>query len=268
MEIELSNISYRDKFKNFSYKFNSNKVTSIMGTSGSGKSLIGYIIMDLINHDNGSIIIDGSFNYDKYKLMKDIGYVFQNPVDHFFSKTVGEEIGFGLKQFRFKLNKQYEQIINSLKMVGLSDNFYDRKISSLSSGEAEMVAIASSLVLNPKVLILDEPTVYLDYKAKNKLIKLIKMLRDKYHKTVIIMSNDVDFIYQVSDKYLFLDNCSLVSSGNIDDIMTNSDLLDKYGYEIPSINKFINLVKDKKNIELNYTNDINKLVMDVIEYER
>ena len=268
MEIELSNICYRNKFNNFSYKFNKNKVTSIMGRSGSGKSLLGYLIMDLINYDKGSIVVDGRFNYDKNKLMKDIGYVFQNPVDHFFSRTVGEEIGFGLKQFRFKLDKQHEQIINSLKMVGLSDSFYDRKINSLSSGEAEMVAIASSLVLNPKVLILDEPTVYLDYKAKNKLIKLIKMLRDKYHKTVIIMSNDVDFIYQVSNNYIFMDNCNLVSSGDIDDIMTNSDLLNKYGYEIPNINKFINLVKDKKNIELSYTNDINKLVMDVIEYER
>lgn len=268
MEIELSNISYKDKLNNFNYKFSKNKVTSIMGRSGSGKSLIGYIIMDLINYDNGSIIIDGRFNYDKHKLMKDIGYVFQNPMDHFFSKTVGEEIGFGLKQFRFKLDKQYEHIIDSLKMVGLSENFYDRKINGLSSGEAEMVAIASSLVLNPKVLILDEPTVYLDYKAKNKLVKLIKMLRDKYHKTIIIMSNDVEFIYQVSDEYVFMDNCNIVSGGNIKDIMTNSNLLNKYGYEIPNISKFINLVKDKKNIELNYTNNINELVMDVMEHER
>ena len=268
MEIELSSIKYKKQMNDLSCKFDSNCVTSIIGKSGSGKSLIGYIIMDLVNRDGGSISVDGMLNYDKDKFMKDVGYVFQNPFDHFFCNTVREEIAFGLKQFRFKLDKMNIQVSESLKMVGLNDNFLDRKLNTLSSGEACMVAIASSLVLNPKVLILDEPTVYLDNSFKNRLIKLIKMLRDKYHKSVILMSNDVDFVYSVSDKYIFIDNYQIIQSGRIDEIMSNNKLLDSYGYEIPSINRFVQLANDKKNVKLNYTNDIDKLVMDVINGER
>ena len=268
MEIELSNIKYKNRLNDFNCKFDSNCVTSIIGKSGSGKSLIGYIIMDLVNRDGGSISVDGVLNYDKDKFMKDVGYVFQNPFDHFFCKTVREEIAFGLKQFRFKLNKINIQISESLKMVGLDDSFLERKLNTLSSGEACMVAIASSLVLNPKVLILDEPTVYLDNNLKNKLMKLIKMLRDKYHNSVILMSNDVDFVYSVSDKYILIDSYQIIRSGDIEEVMSNNKLLESYGYEIPYINQFVQLVRDKKNVMLNYTNDIDKLVMDVINNER
>ena len=268
MEIELSNIKYKNQLNDFNCKFNDNYVTSIIGKSGSGKSLIGYIIMDLVHRDGGSISIDGRLNYDENQLMKDIGYVFQNPFDHFFCNTVGEEIAFGLKQFQYKTNKITVQVKDSLKMVGLDEKFYDRRINTLCSGEARLVAIASSLALNPKALILDEPTVYLDNNSKKKLIKLIKMLRDKYHKTIIIMSNDVDFVYEVSDEYILIDNFQIIRSGSIDEIMSNNKLLEFYGYEIPCINKFIQLIRNKKNIMINYTNDIDKLVMDVIDNER
>ena len=102
MEIELYNIRYKNIIESFSYKFENGKVTSILGKSGSGKSLIGYIIMDLVKYDSGNILVNGSSSYNLNQFMKDVGYVFQKPTDHFFCKTVSEEIGFGLKQFKFK----------------------------------------------------------------------------------------------------------------------------------------------------------------------
>ena len=268
MEIKLSNISYKDKINNFNYTFKDSKVTAIMGKSGSGKSLIGYLIMGLVDSYRGSIIVDGSDKYNKNRFMKDVGYVFQNPLFHFFSSTVREEIGFGLKQFRFKLPKMNTQIMNSLKALGLPESFLDRKVNTLSSGDAELVAIASSIVLNPKVLILDEPTVFLDYTSRRKLVKLIRMLRDKYNKSVIIISNDVDFVYEVSDEYILMDNYSIVRSGNISDIMIDDSILESIGYEIPLINRFVDIARKNKNIDLGYTNDIDKLVMEVIDNER
>ena len=268
MEIELYNIRYKNIIESFSYKFENGKVTSILGKSGSGKSLIGYIIMDLVKYDSGNILVNGSSSYNLNQFMKDVGYVFQKPTDHFFCKTVSEEIGFGLKQFKFKLNKMENQIRESLSMVGLDDSFYDKDINTLSSGEAFLVALASSLVLNPKVIILDEPTVYLDYNYKCNLVKLIKMLRDRYNKTVIIMSNDISFVYSISDNYVFMDNCKLIKSGNINDLINNSNLLSSFGYEIPMSINFINMVKEKKGVDLKYTNDINELVRDVINNVR
>lgn len=265
MEIELNNICYKDKLVDFSYKFGNSNVISIIGNSGSGKSLIGYVIMGLLKCDRGNILVDGSSNYDRYMLMKDVGYVFQNPRDHFFCDTVYEEIAFGLKQFKFKENKMDSQVRDSLKMVFLDDSYLSRKIDSLSSGEMERVAIASSLVLNPKVLILDEPTVYLDGKVRKELVKLVKMLKNRYHKTVIVMSNDMDFVCSVSDKYILMDKGSIVKKGNINDIMSDTYVMDDCGVEIPLPNQFVKMVRDRKGIELEYTCDIDLLIKEVVD---
>lgn len=268
MEIELYNIGYKNLLEEFCYKFQSGKVTSILGKSGSGKSLIGYIIMDLVRYDSGNILVNSVSSYDKNQFMKDVGYVFQKPTEHFFCKTVSEEIGFGLKQFRYKLDKMEKLIRESLSMVGLDESFYYRDINTLSSGEAFLVALASSLILNPKVIILDEPTVYLDYNCKRNLIKLIKMLRDRYNKSIIVMSNDISFVYSVSDNYVFVDNCKLIKSGSIEELIYNSDLLSSFGYEVPMSINFINMVNREKNISLEYTNDIDELVREVVDSVR
>ncbi len=267
MEIELYDVSYENILNRFSYKFEKEKVTSILGKSGSGKTLIGYIIMGLLKY-RGSILVNGKNNYDKNSFMKDVGYVFQKPTDHFFCNTVSEEIGFGLKQFRFKLNKMHDQIVDSLIMVGLDESYYDRKINTLSSGESFLVALASSLVLNPKVIILDEPTVYLDYKYKKILIKLVKMLRDRYKKSIIIMSNDISFVYSVSDNFVFLDDCKMLKNGNVNNLINDSNILNSFGYEIPESTRFVDLVRAIKGIDLKYTSDIDELVMDVVKNAR
>lgn len=264
MEISLCNVSCLNKLTDINYKFVSGKVTSIIGKSGSGKSLIGYVIMHIFKCDKGNILVDGKRSYDTYKFMRDVGYVFQNPYDHFFCDNVFDEISFGLKQFKYKLGKINKQVSDVLKMVGLDDSYMDRRIDSLSNGEAERVAIASSLVLNPKVLILDEPTIYLDFKVKKKLVKLLNLLKNKYNKTIIIMSNDMDFVCSVSDDYVLIDCGKIVKNGEIGDIMFDGDLLNSYGIDISFISQFINIVKTRKNISLGYTYDIDKLVEEVV----
>lgn len=259
MEIKLDNLYCSNKINKINYSFASGKVTSIIGKSGSGKSIIGYAIMDLIKIDGGSITVDKNKNYDKHLLMKKIGYVYQNPWEHFFCETVYEEIAFGLKQFKFKIDKFDKQVRDALIMVGLDEKFLDKKISTLSSGEAERVAIASSLVLNPDVLILDEPTVFLDSKVKKDISRLVKMLRDRYSKTVIIMSNDMDFVFDVSDNYLLINNGKIKSSGSI------SELIDEDIDDVPNSYKFERFVRDKYKINLKYTSNIHDLVMDVVD---
>ena len=259
MEIKLNNLCCVNTLNEINYTFSEGKITSIIGKSSSGKSIIGYAIMDLVDIDSGNILIDKKASYDKHLLMKKIGYVYQEPWEHFFCETVYDEIAFGLKQFKYKLDKIDKQVKDALKMVGLDERYLNKKISTLSSGEAERVAIASSLVLNPDVLILDEPTVFLDSKVKKDISRLVKMLRDRYSKTVIIMSNDMDFVFDVSDNYLLINNGKIKSSGSI------SKLIDEDIDDVPNSYKFVRFVRDKYKINLKYTSNIHDLVMDVVD---
>ena len=264
MEIKLKNVSYNYRLRNVNYVFESGMVTCVIGKSGSGKSLLGFIIMGLVGVTSGYIEIDGKRDYDLKKVRKDIGYVFQNPMDHIFCDTVYEEISFGLRQYKFKLDKIDEQVSKALSMVGLDDSYLDRNPRNLSSGEVERVAIAASLVLNPKVLILDEPTVYLDNKGVRELNKLLLMLRDKYGKSIIVISNDMDNVSDIYDNYVMLDKGSIVSYGSKGDILNNIDLFMKYGMEVSDIFRFIKLCNDK-GVNIKYTNNIMKLVGDVMD---
>ncbi len=264
MEIKLNNISYNQRLNNIDYTFNTGNITCVIGESGSGKSLIGSIIMGLDKPTCGFITIDGKRNYDLKKLRKDIGYVFQNPSDHIFCSTVFDEVSFGLKQYNYKLDKINEQVSAALKMVGLDDSYLQKNPKKLSSGEVVRVAIASSLVLNPKYLILDEVYVYLDNNGDKELNKLLKKLVTKYNKGIIIMSNDIDNVSKISDNYLLLYKGRIVDYGNNIDIITKSNIFNKYVMEVSEVSKFIKLCRDK-GIIINYTGDIEKLVMDVME---
>ena len=267
MEIEFSNICYRDKLVNISYKFSKGRVTSIIGNSGSGKSLIGYVIMGLVKDYEGEVIVDGSTCYDKYDFFKNISYVFQKPWDHFICKTVYDEIAFSLKNFKYKDDKIDKQVRDALKMVGLDDNYFTRELNTLSSGEASRVAIATAIATNPKVFILDEPTIYIDVDMRNMLIKLIKKLKDKYNKTIIIMSDDMDFVYAVSDNYVLLDKGMIIKSGEIDEIKRQSDVLSSCSIYVSKFYDFINFVNEYKGVNLEDASNIDDIVQEVIARE-
>lgn len=264
MEIGFNNVSYNYRLRNINYVFESGKITCVIGKSGSGKSLLGEIIMGLEMPTSGYVTVDGKRNYDLRTLRKDVGYVFQNQSDHMFCDTVYDEVCFGLKQYRFKENKQDQQVSKALAMVGLDDSYLNLDPRCLSSGEMERVAIASSLVLNPKVLILDEPTVSLDNSGVRDLNKLLKMLKNKYDKTIIVISNDIDNVSSIYDNYLLLSDGNIISSGSDGEIISNSELFIKYGMEVSEIFKFIKLCNEC-GINIKYTNDIDELVKDVID---
>lgn len=267
MEVELRNIQYENNnevlLDNINITFPKDKITSIIGPSGSGKTLIGYLILNLITPTKGYIMIEGKRNYDKNKIQKDIGYVFQNPEECFIHKTVYEELSYSLKQYKYKLDKEEQHIKNSLKMVGLSEEVLNRSPNDLSSGEKESLSIAISLILNPKVLILDEPTIYLDNKNKKNLAKLLKKLKREYHKTIIILSNDIEFIYEISDHIIGLNQGKVILNIKSKKLQDNYNILKENNIEIPQIMNFINKIKEEKNIILEPTNDINELIKDI-----
>ena len=257
MEIKLDKVSYKI-IKDVSLNI-SGKITCITGKSGCGVSTLLELISGLNKPDNGIIEIgQGYISNDLVKnisfVRKKVGYVFQRSDDYFFRKTVRDELTFSLKGYKGDISKR---ISNSLKTVGLDDSYLDRNPFSLSSGEKELLLIASVLAYNPEVIILDEPFRDLDFKNRDKIIKLLKMMKNRYKKTIIIGTLDSDLILKLADKVYVLDDGKIVMSGNKYKVLS-SDLVNK-----PKLIEFSLMVKNEKNKNIGFRDDISDLMKDV-----
>lgn len=282
MEIKFNNVSYtynpnspikKKALSNIDLAIKENQINGIIGRSGSGKTTLVELLNALLIPTSGNIKVD-EFIIQKDKkivnvnnLRVNIGLVFQFPEEQFFNLKVRDEIKFGMKYFDIKIDEIDDRCSEALKMVGLDDSYLNRDTFKLSSGEMRKVAIASVLAFNPKVVILDEPTIGLDSSSKKNLINLIRLLKVKYDKTVIVITHDVDLLHQISDYIFVLDNGKLVLEGDKYQVFTSEELLN-YGLIPPKIIEFEKLVLKKKNIKIGYRDDVNDLIKDIYRYAK
>lgn len=275
MEINFNNVTYKDNIrtplektyiKDFSYKFSEGKVYSIIGDSSCGKECIGLLI-NAVNKPTFGVIKIGNFiNDGKYikninKLRMNVGYIKVNPNEYFFNGKVRDELNFGIKYFKYKLDKQSIRVNEAITLVGLKLDILDKHINELNLNELKKVMIASSLIFNPSVIVIEEPTLYLTYKDKEKLVKLINILKTKYNKTIILITKDTNISYEVSDEVILLKDGCIVKSGD-KSILSDEVLLNKINVSVPDIVKFIN-ISNKMNANLSYTSNILDLIKEV-----
>ena len=272
MEIVFKNVSYivKEPFPkiilgDINIEFKSGKINGITGPAGSGKSVLAQMINALMLPTKGSILIGDSEIYEgKISNIKNIrskiGLVYQKPEEQFFLPTVLKEVSFGITDF--KENKRQKE---NLQMVGLNETYLKRNPFTLSSGEKRKVAIASILIHDPEVIILDEPTIGLDNASKKNIIKTIKSLKTKYNKTVFVISKDTDLLLKICDYVVVLNKGQVVLEGNKYDVFTNKNLED-YGVKRPDIINFEMLALNKKKVKLGYRDEINDLMTDVYRY--
>ena len=123
MAIKFNNVSYLDKLKDINYTFKEGQITYLIGASGSGKTLLSYLMLGLVLPTKGNLSVLGNIIDSETKdftyIRRQVGYVFQEPMEEFFTTSVKEEIEFGLKNNKFKLDKLDKQVASALKMVGL-----------------------------------------------------------------------------------------------------------------------------------------------------
>lgn len=255
MGIRLDKVSYKDKIKNISYEFEDGKITSVIGASYSGKSLLSYLISGIIDNYDGNIVNPYS--------NREIGYVFEKPEEAFIFNTVREELSFGIKMYNYRTSEIDKRMKEALKMVGLPISYLDRNPFTLSSGEMEALSLAEVLILNPKVIIIDNPSVGLDNDRCDKLVKLIKKLSTKYKKTVIVFSSDMDFLLRVMDNYLLLKNGKVFLEGNRKNLIRDINKFKSANVGSFRIIDFISTVNKKYNVNLEYTLDIKELMKDI-----
>lgn len=282
MEIEFKNVSYvynyktplrKTALKNINTIISENKINALVGKCGSGKTTLIELILALIKPTRGKIYV-GPYLVEKNIKIKrindlrfDVGLIFQFPEEQIFNSTVREEISFGMKYFGYKVDAMEKRCADALKMVGLDSKYLDMNPFKLSRGEMRKVSIASVLAFNPKVIIFDEPTVGLDSISKKNFIKLIQMLKNKYGKTILLVTHDTELVYKCSDYTYILNDGEIVLEGNSKEVLTNSNL-NEYGLERPKIVETIDYINKVKGLRMGYRVDVNDLIKDIYRNAR
>ena len=234
--IEINNIShsYGDKLiiDKLSLSVNANELTCLLGGSGSGKTTILRLIAGLETPLLGEIIIDknivskgNTIVIPPYK--RELAYIFQDLAlwPHF---TVYKNIAFGLTERKEK--NVDDKVLQMLEFFNLQE--YAKKFPhQLSGGQKQLLAIARSLVLKPKVLLMDEPLSNLDVKLKRKLLDYIKKLQTEFNLTIIYVTHDHREAFSIADKVFILNNGNIEDSGTISQIKLSENKFTKYFLE-------------------------------------
>ncbi len=201
----------------------------LIGPNGAGKST-------LLLHLNGLLVGHGRVEIDGRVLEKKdmdwvrakVGLVFSDPEDQLFMPTLLEDVAFGPLNMGLEHEKAMEIASEALEQMGLGD-MKDRTSHHLSDGERRKAAISTVLSMKPAVWALDEPAANLDPRSRNQLIALLRQLPG----TVIIASHDLDLVAQVCDRCLVLDGGKLVADDSVMKILSDYDLMELHGLEVP-----------------------------------
>jgi energy-coupling factor transport system ATP-binding protein len=214
-----------------SVEFNGQQIHGLAGTNGSGKSTLLQHLNGILRPSLGEILVDGlRVHLPETRLVdviKKVGLVFQNPESQFFEVFVGDEIAYGPKQFQMEGIR--DRVRDAMEMVGLDfENFKDRRLETLSGGEKRKVALASTLVLDQKILLFDEPTAGMDPQAREDLLKLFISLNQQ-GKTLIIATHRLEELAQISNSLSLMQSGKILTSGKSEEIFSEIDHIRKSG---------------------------------------
>jgi energy-coupling factor transport system ATP-binding protein len=248
-----------EALKGVSLTIEDGQFVAIMGQNGAGKTTLVKHFNGLLKPTEGRVLIDGvdTTKVSVATLSRNVGFVFQNPDHQLFSETVEQEISFALRNFGFEEDVIEKRVEWALNLLGLTQY---RKTSPfmLSGGERKRVALASVLAWDPKMLILDEPTIGQDYEQKEKLRQFILQMKTQ-GKTIITVTHDVEFVAECNPRVVLMREGKIIGDGEAREILTNQEILTRASIVPPQIAQiFLELPS------LNLPNDI----IDVYEAQK
>ena len=201
----------------------------IIGQNGSGKSTLLKTLVSIVDF-SGEIRIDGVLLDQQHlkQIRQKVGMIFQNPDHQLFMSRIYDDIAFGLinqKKSQKEIELKIDQIVKQLQIKDL----LNRSSHQLSGGQKRMAAIASVLVMDPDILLMDEPTSFLDSKGRRRMIEFIQSCQ----KTMLIVSHDLDMALEVADQIILLDQGEIIMQDETEKILKDKDLLEQHGLELP-----------------------------------
>lgn len=219
----------------------------IIGHTGSGKSTLIRHLNGLEKPTSGKVFIDGEDIWSKDVKIRDIrfkvGLVFQYPEYQIFEETVYKDIAFGPKNMGLPDDEIDRRIRETAELVGLHKENLDKSPFELSGGQKRRVAIAGVMAMEPKVLILDEPTAGLDPKGRDKILGQIKEYHRQKKSTVLLVSHSMEDVAKFADKILVMNKAKIFCYEDTPEVFKRADELTEIGLAVPQITRVFNRLK-------------------------
>lgn len=238
--IEAENVYFTypngvEALKGVSIRIDDGEFVAIMGQNGAGKTTLVKHFIGLLKPTRGRVLVDGidTRTVSVAQLARRVGFVFQNPDHQLFSETVEDEIAFALRNFGFDEKTVRERVNWALNLLDLTQY---RKTSPfmLSGGERKRVALASVLAWDPKILILDEPTIGQDAYQKERLRHFIIQMNQQ-GKTVIIVTHDIEFVAECEPRVVLMANGRIIADGDAKEVLTDTVAIKEASLVLPEI---------------------------------
>lgn len=215
-------------------------LVALIGHTGSGKSTLIQHFNALVKPTSGKIIINGidvtAPKADLRLVRKTVGLVFQYPEHQLFEETVYKDIAFGPKNMGFSDEEIDKRVRESAALVRLKEKHLTRSPFDLSGGQKRRVAIAGVLAMNPKVLILDEPTAGLDPKGRDEILATIKKLHEENKEMIIIfVSHSMEDVAKTAERVIVMNDGHVEMQGTVAEVFAQAEHLQKIGLNVPQV---------------------------------
>ena len=216
----------------------SNAIVALLGRNGSGKTTLARMLVGINAAPAGSIKLEGKdiSRLSAREIASEIGYVFQNPDHQFVTDRVDEEIAYSLKVRNFGEEEIAARVNEVLEIVDLQ-RYRARSPYNLSLGERRRLSVATMLVLQPRMLVLDEPTIGQDHERAQLLMGLMARLRERYGTTILMITHDVRLVAEWADRALVLRSGRIAFDGRPIDLFADDELLGSTGLLAPPIHE-------------------------------
>ena len=206
------------------------ETVALVGANGAGKSTLLKTIVGINLPEEGSIMVDELpvMKKNLQRIREKVGVVFQNPEDQLFLSNVYDDIAFGLRNYGIGEAEIEERVRTVLKNLGI-EHLQMHNSSRMSGGEQRLVAIATVMVMNPRLVLFDEPTSFLDPRTRRKLMEQLKQL----NVTKLIATHDLDMALELCDRVIILKDGEVFEQGEARMLLADKRLMEEAGLELP-----------------------------------
>ena len=235
--------------KNINLEIHDGEFIGLIGHTGSGKSTLVQHFNGLMKATSGTIYYNGeniyAEGYSMKQLRSNVGLVFQYPEHQLFEVDVLTDVCFGPKNLGLPEEEVEARAKKALQMVGLKEKYYKQSPFELSGGQKRRVAIAGVLAMEPKVLILDEPTAGLDPKGRDEILDQIKRIHEENHITIILVSHSMEDVAKYVGRIIVMNQGEAMYDGTPKEVFSHYKELEKVGLAAPQVTYIMNALAEK-----------------------